>query len=99
MAGLDLCVGDAAIGLDLDEENDLAANVHAVSEFGVDGWDAGDDSAIVVASEGSARAENETYDTDKRTCRTNGDSQLKPPRYRGCIGYRAGGFNARPVRE
>jgi hypothetical protein len=42
VSGLDLGVRDAAVGLDDDEEHDLAADVHAVGEFGIDRGNAGD---------------------------------------------------------
>jgi hypothetical protein len=56
VAGLDLGVGDRAIRLDSDEENDLALDVHAVGKFRIDGSGAGDDSSMDVAGEGSANA-------------------------------------------
>ncbi len=79
MAGLDLCVGDGAIGLNLDKQHNFAAYVHAVGEFGIDGWDAADDSAMDVAGKGYARSESETADANERTSSTKRISQLKPP--------------------
>ena len=79
MAGLDLCVGDAAIGLNLDKQNDFAAHVHAVSKFGIDGLDAGNDSTMDVAGEGYARAAGKTAYADERTSSAKWTSQLKPP--------------------
>jgi hypothetical protein len=49
MAGLDFGVGDGAIGLNLDEQDDFAADVHAVGEFGIDRGDAGDYGSMDVA--------------------------------------------------
>ena len=52
VAGLDLSGRDLAVGLDGDEQDDLAADVHAASEFGVGGGDAGDDGSRGRCGEG-----------------------------------------------
>ena len=79
MARLDLCIGDGAVCLNLHEQDDFAADVHAVSEFGIDGWDASDDRAMDVAGEGRARAKGERADANERTGGAKRASQLKPP--------------------
>ena len=79
MAGLDLGVGDAAVGLNRNKQHDFTAYVHAVSEFGIDGWDAGDDSSMDVCRRGLRRAEGETACEEKRTRGAKWDCQVKPP--------------------
>ena len=68
MAGFDLCIGDGAVGLNLDEQHYFAAYVHAVGEFGINGWNAADDGAMDVAREGHAGAKSESANADERTC-------------------------------
>jgi len=79
VAGLDFGVGDGAVGLNLDKQHDLATYMHAVSDFGIDRWDTGDDNTMDVAGEGCARAEGETTYANERTSSAKWTSQLKPP--------------------
>ena len=66
VAGFDLGVGDGAVGLDLDQQHDFAADVHAVSELGVDRGDAADDRSMDVDGEGSASAKCEASQDKER---------------------------------
>ena len=79
MARLDLRVGDGAVCLNLDKQHHFAADMHAMSDFGIDGWDASDDSAMDVAGEGCARAEGENAYANERTSSAKLTSQFKPP--------------------
>jgi hypothetical protein len=76
VAGLDLGVRDAAVGLDGDEENDLAADMHAVGKLRIDGRDTGDDCSMDVAGEGRANAKCEGSYQEKRAGDASGDCQV-----------------------
>ena len=60
VAGFDLGGRDGAVCLDGDEEHDLASDMHAASEFGVDRRDAGDYDSMDAVGEGWGGAESET---------------------------------------
>ena len=69
MAGLHLGVGDGAVCLDLDEQHDFAADVHAVGELGIDGGDAGDYSSMDGAGYSSANVQEEaSRETERAGC-------------------------------
>jgi hypothetical protein len=52
VAGFNLGVGDGAVWLNDEMNNDRAADVHPAGEFGVDGGDFGDYGTVRVGSEG-----------------------------------------------
>ena len=93
VAGLDLGVGDLAVRLDGDEQDDLAADVHATSEFRVGGGDAGDDGTLGDCGK-ALRAQTASASGEKEGARSN-EMRLprKPPCYRGCIGGVGAGFS------
>jgi hypothetical protein len=59
---------DGAVCLDGDEEYDCSTDVHAASEFRVDGGDALDDRSMGSVGEGRGGAESETSE-EKETAR------------------------------
>ena len=65
VSGLNLCGRYGPIGLDGDEKYDLAAHVHAASEFRVRGRDAGDDGPVDGRGEGCAHAGGEASCQEK----------------------------------
>jgi hypothetical protein len=71
VAGFDLGGRDGAVCLDGDEKHDLASDMHAASEFGVDRRDAGDYGSMDAVGEGWRGAENETSE-EKETARGAG---------------------------
>jgi hypothetical protein len=71
VAGFDLGGRDGAVCLDGDEEHDLASDMHAAREFGVDWRDAGDYGSMDTVGEGWGGAESETSE-EKETARGAG---------------------------
>jgi hypothetical protein len=68
VAGFDPGGRDGAVCLDGDEEHDCSTDMHAASEFGVDGGDALHDRSMDVVGEGGGGAESETSE-EKETAR------------------------------
>jgi len=72
VAGFDLGGRDGAVCLDGDEEHDCSTDMHAASEFGVDGGDALYDSSMGSVGEGGGNAESEASEEEKETARGAG---------------------------
>lgn len=71
VAGLDLRLGDGAVGLDGDHEDNGSAYVHAAGEFGIAGSDPRDYGATNIAGNGGSGAEEETSYDEKGTGRSD----------------------------
>ncbi len=99
VAGLDLGVGDGAVGLDGDEKHDFAADVHAVGEFGIDG-ETRETMARWTLPARAAPTQRKRLPARRRE-RSRNEMRVprKPPVYRGCIGGRAAGFSGGRGRE
>jgi hypothetical protein len=59
VAGLDLCVGDGAIGLNGKVHHNGATYVHAPGEFGIDGRDFVDDGSTGAGGVGQSGSQRE----------------------------------------
>jgi hypothetical protein len=67
MAGFDLGLGDSAVWLNGDEENDGSTDVHATRKFGIIGRDAADHLPVNAAGKGYSGAEEKASYEEKRT--------------------------------
>lgn len=70
MARLDLGLGDGAVGLNGDHENNCSAYMHAAGEFGIAGSYTRNYGATNIAGKGGSGAEEETSYDEKGTGRS-----------------------------
>ena len=75
VAGLDLGAGDGTVGLDGDEQDDFACDVHAVGELGIGGRDTADYGSMDVDGKRSAGTERQASQKQKREGRTKFNCQ------------------------